>query len=441
MTPFRKPSAVVGCATVTALAAIALAWLPNATAATGSSDPEPVPAAIARHTELVGRSVLPAETYRPGSPPSGFFQTGTTAVPRPYPAQPVQGFSAMHRNADGSYLVMTDNGYGQKGNSQDVELVVNRVRPDTATGHTAYLGLAFVLSDPSRHVDWTIWRDGGCAAAASLPSGYSCPTPDRVLTGWDFDIESMQVAPDGTFWFGDEFGPFLLHTDSQGRLLQAPVPTPGVKAPQNPTLMPGDVANLASSRGFEGMAISANGERLYPMLEGSTAEDKAAGRASDLRIFEVALDTDSGPTFTGKQWRYRMEHPGNSIGDLIALNGNEFLVIERDGGAGPNARFKAVFRLDLKDRDNDGYADKELLVNLLAVPDPKNVGGLGAYFPFSFETIENISAIDQHTIAVMNDNNFPNTGGRSATAPDPDEYIEIRVDQPLDIDARLLPQG
>ena len=34
------------------------------------------------------------------------------------------------------------------------------------------------------------------------------------------------------------------------------------------------------------MAISPNGKHLYPMLEGATAEDKAAGLGSDLRIFE-----------------------------------------------------------------------------------------------------------------------------------------------------------
>lgn len=61
---------------------------------------------------------------------------------------------------------------------------------------------------------------------ATLPAGYTCPTPDRVLTGWDFDPESMQVAPDGTIWFGEEFGPYLLHTDARGRLLEAPIPTP-----------------------------------------------------------------------------------------------------------------------------------------------------------------------------------------------------------------------
>ena len=187
------------------------------------------------------------------------------------------------------------------------------------------------------------------------------------------------------------------------------------------------------------MAISPNGKHLYPMLEGSTAEDKAAGLGSDLRIYEVTVDRGGGAAFTGEFWRYRMEHPGNSLGDFIAVNNHQFLVIERDQGAGPTARFKAVFLVDLKDRDHDGYADKNLLVNLMAVPDPKNVGGLGAFFTFPFLTIEVVELIDSHTIAVMNDNNFPGTGGRSATQPDKNEYIEVRLDQPLRIDRRLLP--
>jgi hypothetical protein len=42
-------------------------------------------------------------------------------------------------------------------------------------------------------------------------------------------------------WFGDEFGPFLLHTDVTGKLLDAPIPLPDfenpgkqVRSPQNP---------------------------------------------------------------------------------------------------------------------------------------------------------------------------------------------------------------
>ena len=36
----------------------------------------------------------------------------------------------MHRNADGSYLVMSDNGFGAKANSPDFELRVHRIVPD-----------------------------------------------------------------------------------------------------------------------------------------------------------------------------------------------------------------------------------------------------------------------------------------------------------------------
>ena len=72
------------------------------------------------------------------------------------------------------------------------------------------------------------------------------------------------------------------------------------------------------------------------------------------------------------------------------------------------------------------------------MPDPKNVGGFGPFFPFPFVTIEAVELIDSHTIAVMNDNNFPGTGGRSTTAPDDNEYLEIQLDQPLDIDRRLV---
>jgi hypothetical protein len=46
---------------------------------------------------------------------------------------------------------------------------------------------------------------------------------NRYLTGADFDIESVREAHDGTLWFGDEFGPFLLHTDASGKVLEAPI--------------------------------------------------------------------------------------------------------------------------------------------------------------------------------------------------------------------------
>ena len=40
-----------------------------------------------------------------------------------------------------------------------------------------------------------------------------------LLTGADFDVESIARMDDGSFWVGEEFGPYLLHFSAQGVLL------------------------------------------------------------------------------------------------------------------------------------------------------------------------------------------------------------------------------
>jgi len=399
----------------------------------GPGRPVPAPA----EAQVAGFSVLPTETYVPGSEASGHWTTGNAAVPAPYPGQPVQGFSGTHREADGSWLVLSDNGFGSKANSADFLLALHRVRPDTVTGATAYEETLFTFSDPDRLIPWQTWRDGGCAAATSLPAGYACPTPDRRLTGWDFDPESLQVGVDGTYWVGEEFGPYLLHFDAAGRLLDAPVATPGVQSPSNPTLGSA-TPNLPNSKGFEGMAISPDGRMLHPMLEGATAEDVAAGLGNDLRIYDAPIGRDGSARFTGDFRRYRMEDRAHALGDFIAVNKHQFLVIERDNGQGPTAVFKRVYLVDTRGVAAGGYVAKTLLVDLMDVANPSGVGGFGDPFTFPFFTIEDVELVDGRTIAVMNDNNFPATGGRGATVPDRNEYVEIRLGSPLQVDHRLL---
>lgn len=420
MTPLR---------TLAAAAALAPLVIGPGVHASPYAEPDP-----ARAT-LVGWSMLPTETYVPGSARSGYWTTGNAAVPAPYPGQPVQGFSATHALADGSYLVMSDNGFGAKANSADFELAVHRLRPNLQTGRTAYVGVELRLSDPARHIPWTIWRDGGCASSESLPPGYACPAPDRILTGWDFDPESMQIAQDGTFWFGEEFGPYLLHTNDRGELLEPPIATPGVSSPSNPTLG-GATPNLANSKGYEGMAIEPNGRVLHPMLEGAVAEDRDAGLGADLRIYTVA-----NGAFEDGFLRYRMESAAHALGDFIMINGHQALVIERDNSQGSAAAFKRIYLVDLSDKDRDGYVEKTLLVDLMDVRNPRRLGGFGETFTFPYVTIEDVEIIDAQTIAVMNDNNFSAMGGRGADVPDVNEYLEIRLGEPLKVHRRLLPQG
>ncbi|MDI6101023.1 esterase-like activity of phytase family protein [Actinoplanes sp. NEAU-A12] len=362
---------------------------------------------------LTAFASLPAATFVPGSEPSGSLVTGNTnGFPVPFADQPVQGFSGIANNGDGSFDVLSDNGYGNQANSADFLLRVQRLAPAKAGGTVDVVG-GLNLTDPAGHVPWRLTRD------------------DRALTGADFDVESIVKADDGTYWIGDEFGPYLLHFDRAGRLLAAPVPLDKVTAPET-AARTGATATLGGSKGFEGLAESPDGRYLYALLEGSVAGDTAG----DLRLNE--FDTRSG-RYTGKTYVYRLGAAGLAIGDAIAIDGNRFLIIERDGGQGATAVVKRLYIADKRDRDHDGLLDKTLLVDLMNIANPRRLGGFGTTFTFPFQTIEDVVILDDKTVAVLNDNNFPFSSGRTAGVADNNEWITIALPASLHPDKRIFP--
>ncbi len=188
-------------------------------------------AAAQAEVTLQGRAVLPADSFAAGPTSGAYIGGGANGRVAPFiNKQPVQGFSAVLKNNDGTFYVMSDNGFGSLENSADYNLRVHHIRPrfetkDGGAGDIQLLGY-FELRDPDRKIPFAITHHFSSA---------------RVLTGADFDIESMQRAADGTFWFGDEFGPFLIHTDATGKVLEVPVALPDyanpgkqVRSPQNP---------------------------------------------------------------------------------------------------------------------------------------------------------------------------------------------------------------
>ena len=374
-----------------------------------------VPASASSHgpsvPTLTAFASLPALTFVPGSEPSG-AALGTAPVngiAAPWDDQPVQGFSGVLPNRDGTYHVLSDNGFGTKANSADFLLRIQHIGPVPKTGRVDVLG-GINLTDPDRKVPFPLTR------------------PDRVLTGADFDVESVVRAADGSLWIGDEFGPYLLHFDRAGRLLQAPIPLPGVFAPENPA----GTANLGSSKGFEGTAHSPDGRWLYPLLEGTVAGDTPG----DLRFNE--FDTRRG-AYTGKRWTYRLDAPSHAIGDAVPVDANRFLIIERDNNQGDAAAVKRIYLADRRDRNRDGVMDKTLVVDLLAIANPRRLGGFGPTFRFPFVTIEDVALLNGDTIAVLNDNNFPGSAGRTPGVADNNEFITVRLPKSLNPDRRVLP--
>ncbi|WP_260446020.1 MULTISPECIES: esterase-like activity of phytase family protein [unclassified Nostoc] len=170
-------------------------------------------ASIKPKVELVGFASLPADTYSDG--PASGVEISANGRTGPFPGQPIQGFSGVQFANSNSLYFLSDNGYGSKDNSEDFLLRINRVDPNfkgTENGDGTVKILDYIqLSDPNNKVPFQIVNEG---------------TTGRLLTGADFDVESFVFDKDGTIWVGDEFGPYLLHFDASGKLLEAPIATP-----------------------------------------------------------------------------------------------------------------------------------------------------------------------------------------------------------------------
>jgi hypothetical protein len=372
-----------------------------------------------REPTLLGRAILASDAFQPG-PPSGAFISPDNGVTPPFPGQPIPGFSAVLDAGRGEFWAMPDNGYGAKTNSGDFLLRVYRIRPDFETakgggGTVDILGF-MQLRDPDEKIPFPLFR------------------PDRLLTGADFDVESVRRTKDGDLWFGEEFGPFLLHSDATGKVLEAPIPLPGVQSPQNPFVSDPDAWTLRASRGFEGTALSVDGKTLYPMLEGALRDDPDPRRRI-LNEFDLRRRE-----YTGRTWQYRVDadFPNAVIGDFTALDQHRFVLIERDDDQGAEARQKKVYLIDLRRVDSEGFLEKRLVLDLLRIRDPNGISlparpgefGVGDPFSFPLQSVESLEVLGGERLLIANDNNYPSSDGRWIARDRPDDTELIVVQAP-----------
>ena len=375
-----------------------------------------VPAVASAHdrgdgTKLEARAILPADASFPAPFPG---VVNTDPAPAPGSVQPVGGFSALLDAGNGDFYAMPDNGFGSKANSRSFILRLYKVRPDWRA-HSVTVLSAITLRDPDLKVPFPIVNEN---------------TPDRILTGGDFDVESVRIGKDGTLWFGEEFGPFIVHVDATGKVLDAPVPLPGVMGPDNPMLL-GRKNNLNASSGFEGMALSKDGRTLYPFLEGAVAGDDPTTR----RVYEFDVATRR---YTGRRWTYKLDQAAYSVSDAVALDRDHLVVLERDngqgtGGSGAPAVWKRAFVIETP--GHQPVIQKRQILDLLDIEDRSGISligarpgdvGLGNPFKFLYQTVEAILPVDRDEFAVVNDTNFGSTG-RNPSLPDYSDFILVKA--------------
>lgn len=363
----------------------------------------------------------------------GVSQGRKTGLSVPFSGQPIQGHSGIKKMPDGSYWLLTDNGAGSKANSSDFMLYLNQYDIDFENNKFKRLKTIF-LQDPDKKVPFRIQNEG---------------TKERYLTGADFDPESFQFAG-GYLWIGDEFGPYLIKATENGEIVdiyETALKGDLLKSPDHYSMVtPGNPDqrlefDVLRSKGFEGMAVSDDGSKLYPLLEGALVGSD--GSALYILEFDVAKED-----WTDNYWHYPLEKSGLAIGDFNMIDGEYGLIIERDNGEGvieficedevisncfvqdQLPQIKRIYKIRMNADNVHQDVEKVGYIDLLKIQDPKRVSRKPLsdnLFVFPFFTIENVDIVDSETIIVGNDNNLPFSSSRLPNQADDNELILLNV--------------
>jgi len=270
------------------------------------------------------------------------------------------------------------------------------------------------------------------------------------------DTEGLVAMKDGGFWISDEYGPWLVHLNPQGRIIERIGPFPGAKS------LPKVLALRRPNRGMESLTITPDGKTLVGLMQNPVDNpDKTVRKTSRLNRL-VTFDPKTGAS---RQYTYMLDATSAVVSEIAAVTDHTFIVSERDqlfqGDPKKPSKLKRIYKIDIaqatevSDPDdgpngkriggktleqlNDAElkdagivpVTKELVVDLLALP-----GG------YPHDKAEGLAVINDTMIAVSNDDDFGIVpDGKGGIAPkrlpgandmiDINRVYFIRLDKPL----------
>jgi len=249
------------------------------------------------------------------------------------------------------------------------------------------------------------------------------------------DTEGLSPAANGGFWIAEEYAPSLLQLTAEGRMVRRIVPIGAVLGDgdgrqagcQVVEALPEVCLRRADNRGFEGLALSPDGSRLFTMLQSPPEPLAGATEEDAIHIPLLALDPVKGLPLA--EYRYRLGEPGEKPADLVAADGkisalsatgnDSLLVLEQSATAsrlyevklGPVARPAA---------GKVATASKRLVADLAPLAPIFNAelnrGASGAPGKLSDLKFEGLALLAPGVVAIVNDNDFDMDAAGAAPA-------------------------
>lgn len=284
---------------------------------------------------------------------------------------------------EGTFYMLPDRGYNV-GGTTDYRARINKLavtfKPlddptavpvaERQKSVVAVLTDTILLTDPAGQSLTGLDPTGIRRAANGFPD-----LPQAANGRLSIDSESLVLLPDGSFFIGDEYGPYLYRFSPTGSLLAAIRPPeafipkrkgkdhfasnnpgPGAQAadPPNPE------TGRQNNQGFEGLTLTPGGRFLVVALQSATRQD--GGTSEETRryarlLFYDITDLDRPklarehvvplPVFENAQGERRVA----AQSELLALDETFFLLLCRDanngyGTKGATSRYRSIELLD-----------------------------------------------------------------------------------------------
>lgn len=212
------------------------------------------------------------------------------------------------------------------------------------------------------------------------------------------DPEGIAIDKDGNFWISDEYGPFIIKFDKNGKILEKLEPGNG---------LPEIVKHRIPNRGIEGLTIDKNGNIYAAVQSTLNVNGKTKDTAIFTRVLKIDPDTKEVKTFAYPIDKNYKSNSAAKIGDIYAVDENKLLIIEQGKQKGKieNLIYLVDFSKaddittlgNLESKGNDlkiKLGEKKLVVDL------RKHG-------WDTEKAEGLTLLpDNKTIAIINDNDF-----------------------------------
>lgn len=164
---------------------------------------------------------------------------------------------------------------------------------------------------------------------------------------YGLDPEGLVARTEGTFWVSDEYGPYVIYFDANGKELERLSPYDGT--------LPRELSLRTPNQGLEGLTITPDGNTLVAIMQSAIQTPGLVGPAKSVPITRIVTINLVDRSLV-HEYLYPLANPQDShvaVSEITALSATQFLIDERNSKNPPNSNAK-IYIADISNATDVG---------------------------------------------------------------------------------------